>query len=379
MNFTTKKDKQAVIRAFSKQYKHMRKKEKSELLSRLVVITGYSRKHLMEILPNSSKVRERKKRIQESQYMQIIKSLRTLWAVSNYACGKRLKPLIPSLIAALRRHKELIVFPEERKLLLQISSATIDRLLTHDRKRINIKGRSRTKPGSLLKHQIPIKMWTDWDNAKVGFLEIDSVHHCGISLFGDYIFTLDTTDVATGWNECCAHLGKGEYRTLQALETVRRRLPFPLLGIDFDCGGEFVNWHLVRYCQNNKITYTRARETIKNDQAYIEQQNYSVVRRFVGYQRLDTEKQLEILNKLYELLSDYQNFFQPVMRLKTKVRDGARVKRIYDTPLTAYQRVLKRKDIPKETKQNLRERYKKLNPKKLLLEITNLGKKLAER
>jgi len=349
------------------------------LLSRLVVITGYSRKHLMEILPNSSKVRERKKRIQESQYMQIIKSLRTLWAVSNYACGKRLKPLIPSLIAALRRHKELIVFPEERKLLLQISSATIDRLLTHDRKRINIKGRSRTKPGSLLKHQIPIKMWTGWDNAKVGFLEIDSVHHCGISLFGDYIFTLDTTDVATGWNECCAHLGKGEYRTLQALETVRRRLPFPLLGIDFDCGGEFVNWHLVRYCQNNKITYTRARETIKNDQAYIEQQNYSVVRRFVGYQRLDTEKQLEILNKLYELLSDYQNFFQPVMRLKTKVRDGARVKRIYDTPLTAYQRVLKRKDIPKETKQNLRERYKKLNPKKLLLEITNLGKKLAER
>ena len=375
----TKKDIHSVIRVFSKQYKHARKKEKSELLNRIVKTTGYSRKHIMEILPNPPKVRKRKKRIQKSKYLQVLKPLRILWAVSNYACGKRLKPLLPSLIAALRRHKELIVAPVERKLLLQISSATIDRMLTHDRKRINIKGRSRTKPGSLLKHQIPIKMWTDWDNTVPGFVEIDSVHHCGTSLYGDYIYTLDTTDVSTGWNECCAHLGKGEYRTIQALETIRQRLPFKLLGIDFDCGGEFVNWHLVRYCQNNKITYTRARETIKNDQAYIEQQNYSVVRRFVGYQRLDTEEQLKTVSKLYELLSDYQNFFQPVMRLKTKVRDGARVTRKYDTPLTAYQRLLKRKDIPKETKQKLRIRYKKLNPKKLLLEITNLGKNLSKR
>lgn len=375
----TKKDKHAVVRAFSKQYKKAGKKDKSELLSRIVETTGYSRKHLMEVLSNPPKVRKRKTRVQQSKYLEILKLLRTLWAVSNYACGKRLKPILGSLIAALRRHKELIVSKEERILLLKISSATIDRLLIHDRKRINLKGKSRTKPGSLLKHQIPIKMWTDWDNAKPGFLEIDSVHHCGVSLYGDYVYTLDTTDVATGWNECCAHLGRGEYRTIEALKTIRKRLPFPLLGIDFDCGGEFVNWHLVRYCEKSHITYTRARETVKNDQAYIEQQNYSVVRRFAGYQRLDTEKQLNTLNKLYELLSDYQNFFQPVMRLKTKVRDGAKVTRKYDKALTAYQRVLKRKDIPKETKQKLRERYKKLNPKKLLLEITNLGKKLSER
>jgi len=162
------------------------------------------------------------------------------------------------------------------------------------------------------------------------------------------------------------------------LETIKKRLPFQLLGIDFDCGGEFVNWHLVRYCTKNKITYTRARETIKNDQAYIEQQNYSVVRRFVGYQRLDTQEQLEILNKLYELLSDYQNFFQPVMRLKTKIRDGAKVTRKYDKALTAYQRILGRKDTLVETKRKLRERYANLNPKKLLLEITALGKKLSK-
>lgn len=368
----------AVIRAFAKEYKKAGRKRKTNLLTQLEQATGYYRKHLIELLANPPKCKKKIKRNRASRYLKVIKSLRILWAVSNYACGQRLKPIIPSYLAALRRHKELVVTSFERKLLLQISSATIDRLLVHDRKRINIKGRSRTKPGSLLKHQIPIKMWSDWDDTVPGFVEIDSVHHCGTSLFGDYIFTLDTTDVATGWNECCAHLGKGEYRTIGALETIKKRLPFNLLGIDFDCGGEFVNWHLVRYCETNKITYTRARETIKNDQAYIEQQNYSVVRRFAGYQRLDTEKQLEVLNELYELLSDYQNFFQPVMRLKTKIRDGAKVTRIYDTPLTAYQRFLKRKDSPKETKQKLRVRYIKLNPKRLLLEITGLGKKLAE-
>lgn len=372
----TKKDKQAVVRAFSNQYSCARKKDKSELLDRILQTTGYSRKHLMEILPNPPKVRKRKRRIQKGRYVQVLKLLRILWAVSNYACGKRLEPMIPSYLAALRRHKELVVTREERMLLLQISASTIDRLLTHDRKRINIKGRSRTKPGSLLKHQIPIKTWRDWDNATPGFMEIDSVHHCGSSLYGEYVYTLDTIDVATGWNECCAHLGRGEYRTIEALETIRKRLPFPLLGVDFDCGSEFVNWHLVRYADKNQITYTRAREGIKNDQPYIEQQNYSIVRRFVGYKRLDSEEQLEKVNKIYELLSDYQNFFQPVMRLKTKVRDGAKVTRKYGTPLTAYQRVLKRRDIPKETKNKLRKRYKKLNPKKLLFEITSLGRSL---
>jgi len=373
-----RKEAHTVIRAFVKEYKKAGRKKKTVLLTQLEQTTGYYRKSLIELLANPPNRKRRITRKRTSEYAEVLKPLRILWAVSNYACGKRLKPLLPSLIAALRRHKELIVLPEERKLLLQISPATIDRLLKADRKRITIKGRSRTKPGSLLKHQIPIKMWTDWDNTVPGFVEIDSVHHCGISLFGDYIFTLDVVDVATGWNECCAHVGKGEYRTIQCLETIRGRLPFPLLGIDFDCGGEFVNWHLIRYCERNHITYTRAREAMKNDQNYVEQQNYSVVRRFVGYQRLDTPEQLEILNKLYVMLSDYQNFFQPVMRLKTKVRDGAKVTRKYDKPLTAYQRVLRQKDIRKETKQKLRERYKKLNPKKLLLDITNIGKKLSK-
>lgn len=373
-----KKDMQSVVRAFSIAYIRSRKKGRSEILTGLVEMTGYSRKHLMEILPGALKARRRKVRIQKSRYMTVIKPLRVIWAVSNYACGQRLAPMIPSYLAALRRHRELIVPQEERKLLCKISSSTIDRLLKHDRKRVNIKGKSGTKPGTLLKSQIPIKMWTDWDNTRVGFVEIDSVHHCGASLYGEYVYTLDVVDVATGWNECCAHLGRGEYRTIGALETIRRRLPFALLGIDFDCGGEFVNYHLVRYCEKNQVTYTRAREGMKNDQDYIEQQNYSVVRRYVGYGRLDTQRQLDLLNRLYVKLSDYQNFFQPVMKLKAKVRDGARVTRTYDIAQTAYQRLLKKNEIPQETKRQLGERYLKLNPKKLLLEITALGKQLSK-
>jgi len=370
------KEKLTIVKAFAKNYRRENRKGKGELLTRLQTATGYHRKYLIVILKNIQEKKKIIRRQRQSKYLSILKPLRQLWAVSNYACGKRLIPIVPVYLDRLIAFKELTLTKKEKRLLLMMSPATMDRLLTHDRKRINLKSRSRTKPGTLLKHQIPIRTWADWDNAKPGFLEIDSVHHCGNSLFGEYIFTLDTVDVCTGWNECAAHQGRSEYNTVSALETIRNRLPFPLLGIDFDCGGEFVNYHLIRYADQNKISYTRSRETIKNDQAYIEQQNYSVVRRYVGYQRLDTPEQLEILNQLYRKLSDYQNFFQPVMRLKTKTRDGARVTRKYDKPKTAYQRILEREDIPKKTKRQLTERFLKLNPKRLILRITELGKKL---
>lgn len=373
----TKKEKLAVVKAFSKQYRSGSKLVKINLLNQLTISTGYSRKHLMEILyhPPTQKVYHR---LRPSKYLHALVPLKQLWAISNFACGQRLVPLIPVYLEALIRHGEMTVTNQEKKLLLSISSATTNRLLKAERHKINLKGKSRTKPGTLLKHQIPIKTWAEWDNATPGFTEIDSVHHCGNSLYGEYLYTLDLTDVATGWNECYAHLGRSERFTITALEVIRARLPFPLSGIDFDSGSEFVNYHLVRYCQTHKITYTRSREAIKNDQAYVEQQNYSVVRRFVGYQRLDTPKQLVVLNQLYILLSDYQNFFQAVMRLKSKIRDGAKVTRRYDVPQTAYQRVLGRKEISQEVKDKLTHRFLALNPKWLLLEISKLGQGLSK-
>ena len=366
-----------MIRVFSNEYKRARKRGKTVLLDRLTKTTGYSRKHLMEILPNPHK-KIRIKRRRPSSYFPILKPLTRLWAVGNYACGERLAPMLPVYLSALKRHEHWAVSKEENVLLRRISPSTIDRMLRHQRRRLGGKSRARTKPGSLLKNQIPIRTFADWTEKKPGFLEIDTVHHCTEENRGDYLHTLDTTDVFTGWNECRAFMGKSESHTVEGLEIIRKRLPFPLLGIDFDTGGEFVNWHLIRYSKRNQITYTRAREEKKNDQNYIEQQNFSVVRRFVGYQRLDTYQQLRILNQLYDFLSDYQNFFQPVMRLKEKVRNGTRITRRYDTPKTGYQRVLAYPGTCEEVKKKLRKRFLKLNPRRLLLDITRLGRKLAK-
>lgn len=371
----SKEEKLTIVRAFSPIYQRIRKKGKGDILTQVNQLTGYSRKHLMEILINPPR-KKRIKRVRFSRYLKVLDKLKKIWAVSKYATGQRLVPTMPAYLDSLERFNELVVTEEEKKLLLEISSATADRLLKHERRKLEIKGRSGTKPGSLLKNQIPIHTWRDWDNARPGFTEIDTVHHSGGNPSGEYIHTLDTTDVATGWNECRGLMGRGETGLVKALGKIRKRLPFKLLGIDFDSGGEFVNWHLVRYSKKNKITYTRAREGYSNDQPYIEQQNYSVVRVYVGYKRLDTQRQLKLLNQLYDKLSDYQNFFQGIMRMKEKIRNGAHVTRRYGKAKTAYQRVLEHPDIPDEVKEELKKRYLTLNPKKLLEEIIELARKL---
>lgn len=372
------KTKRTVVLELTGQYRKAIKKEKGEILDKLVSLTGYHRKYAIEVLRHPpAKTKLIVGRRKNSSYAEVFPKLKKLWVISNYATGKRLVPVIPLYLESLERHQELAVSAKERKLLLKISPATVDRLLKPERAKITLKGKARTKPGSLLKSQIPIHTFADWDEAKPGFLEIDLVHHCGDSPSGEYIHTLDTVDVATGWNEGAAFMGRSRRHTLEGMEKIGQRLPFPLLGVDFDTGGEFVNWHFIVWCRENQITYSRAREGKKNDQAYIEQQNYSVVRRFVGYQRLDTWEQLKILNQLYEKLSDYQNFFQPVMRLKEKTRDGTKVTRKYGKPKTAYQRVLEHPEIKTSVKKKLRRRFLKLNPKALLREITALGRKLS--
>lgn len=365
----------ALVKAFSGQYLKLTKRQRGIILNQFERTIGYSRKHLGKLLFRPPK-RKKFSRIRPSPYRAILKPLSKLWAIGNYACGKRLVPMIPVYLEALVRFDEIRVTRREKKLLLSVSAVTADRLLARQRRKINFAGRPRTKPGTLLKHQIPVKTWAQWDDTEPEFLEIDSVHHCGPSLYGEYAYTLDGTDVSTGWNECAAHLGRGEQRTIAAMEEIERRLPFSLKEVNFDSGGEFVNWHFIRWSQKRQITYSRSRETIKNDQAYVEQQNYSVVRRFVGYGRIDKPEQVKLLNELYRKLSDYQNFFQPVMKLKEKVRNGARVTRKYDTAKTAYQRVLERNDIPSQTKEKLAQRCKSLNPKKLLKEITRLAERI---
>jgi hypothetical protein len=282
------------------------------------------------------------------------------------------------LLTVLERHNELHCEQQTRAKLLRISAATIDRLLKPERRKYELRGRSRTKPGTLLKHQIPIRTFSEWDEQQPGFVEVDLVGHDGGLATGDYCQTLDMTDVATTWTETMAVKNKAQVWVFEALKNLRKNLPFPLLGLDSDNGSEFINQQLKRYCEAQKLTFTRSRPYRKNDNCFVEQKNYSVVRRAVGYQRYDMDQQLQLLNELYATLRLYTNFFQPTMKLQSKQRLGSKVSKKYDLAQTPYQRVLAAPQLAKQKKLQLRAKYETLNPAALKRKITRLQERLLK-
>jgi hypothetical protein len=254
-------------------------------------------------------------------------------------CGKRLAPFLDELVPALEAEGVLTVEAPVREQLLQMSAATIDRRLRPFRLQQR-RGLGTTKPGTLLKQQVPVQTYTPWDEQRLGFVEIDLVVHWGTTTAGHYVNTLSVTDVASGWTECAAVWGIGQAAVCGALEQIRDRLPFPLLGIDSDSGSEFLNAHLVRWCEHEQLTFTRSRPYWKNDQAHVEQKHWSVVRRRLGYDRYETEGELALLQRVYQWLRLWTNHWQPVLKLIGKEREGAKVRKQYDTAQTPYRRVL---------------------------------------
>jgi hypothetical protein len=374
----THQTKSEIIRHFRKAYLRAGKAEKTRILNTVIESTGYSRKHAIALLTNPAKPKNKPKRIRASRYGHLYKPLKRIWAASNFLCGKRLKPFLPTLVASLKRHKEIKLSKDEEALILTVSASTIDRILAPARKQIIIKGRATTKPGTLLKHQIPIRTFTDWTEDEPGFLEVDLVAHCGDSTRGEYINTLNMTDIASGWTISTAFMGKSERFCVEAINEVKSSLPFPVLGIDSDNGGEFINAHLMRYCERDHITFTRGRPYKKNDSAHIEQKNWDVVRKMIGYGRFDTYEQLDIIKRIEGLLAFYQNYFQPSQKLVSKTRIGAKVKKKYDTAQTPAQRLLARNDVPKERKKLLRDTFRQLNPAALLRNINQLVEELYD-
>ena len=253
--------------------------------------------------------------------------------------------------------------------LCRMSPSTIDRLLRPYRRLGGRRPFATTKPGSMLKNAIPIRTFSDWEEKRPGFLEVDLVSHCGESTEGFYLTTLSTVDVASGWSECIGVWGKGQERGGTAIHRVRKRLPFPLLGLDSDNGSEFINRHLYSYCQKERITFTRSRSYKKNDSCHVEQKNWSVVRRLVGYDRYSSQAALETLNRVYDLIRLYINFFQPVMKLVSKTRHGAKVHKVYDTARTPYQRLLEDAVLTEAKRQDMAATYHGLNPVILLKQI----------
>lgn len=368
----TQQAKAEIVKHYRKQYKRASKGEKSRILDIIVESTGYDRKYLIHALNEDVAVPKKISRDRMSRYEPIVEPLEKIWAISNLLCGKRLKPFIPDLIDSLKAHNEIKLTDEEEELLCSISSATIDRLLFHARKGLVPKGRATTKPGTLLKSKIPIRTFADWDEDKPGFLEIDLVAHCGDSVRGEYINSLTMTDVATGWTVCAAFMGRSERFCVEAIKDVKSLFPFPILGIDSDNGSEFINAHLRRYCERNSITFTRGRPNKKNDSCYVEQKNWDVVRKNFGYTRFETHEQLDIIKRVHNLLTFYQNYFQPSQQLISKERIGAKVKKKHDTAQTPCHRLLSRTDTPEQTKEALRNTFRDLNVAHLFRQIRSL-------
>jgi hypothetical protein len=384
-------ERRVLTKHFAREYQRSEKREKGKILDRFVEATGYHRVYAAWLLRSHGKrvwvkrghavegdvtVGQRRKRPKEYGE-EVKKALRRLWRCLDYPCGKRLVAAIPGVLEALERHGEIEVTPEVREKLLRISGATADRLLASERRKHALGGRSGTKPGSLLKSQIPVRTFADWNEKEPGFVEIDLVAHDGGCAAGDYVQTLDVTDVCTGWSEQRAVLNKAQVWVFEALLEIRERLPFPLHGVDSDNGSEFINRHLYKYCEENEITFTRARPYRKNDTCYVEQKNYSIVRRAVGYGRFVGKKAVRTLNELYEALRLRTNFFLPSMKLIEKRREGSRVKKRYEKPRTPYQRILDSADVAPAIKRTLKRKYKSLNPAAIERRIQRLQRRLT--
>ena len=386
----TMKQRQAVTAVTVQRYRKASKKVKRQILDEFCETTGYCRGYARFVLRNHGpQVWRAGKRVvvgavsksqprQKPRYYdeQVVQELSKLWQMLDYICGKRLVVILPELIAKLEQFGELRLARSTKEKLLRISASSIDRLLQPERRKHQLRGRSRTKPGTLLKHQIPIRTFAEWDEQQPGFAEIDLVAHDGGLALGDFCQTLDLTDMCTGWTELAAVPNKAQVWVFEAIQAIRERLPFPLLGLDSDNGSEFINGQLLRYCQQQRITFTRARPYRKNDNCYVEQKNYSVVRQTVGYQRFDTTAELLVLKQLYAQLRLYTNYFHPTMKLKSKERHGSRVKKRYYAPQTPYQRVLAAETVCAAAKKRLKQQYRLLNPAALKRAIDKHRKEL---
>jgi len=357
------------------RYRKACKKERGRIRDEFVATTGYHRKHAIALLRDKRRHRNPKTpshRMRRRIYLAEDKRA-VLWLAELFdqIGSKRLRVAMNVELENLRRQKYLEVSRACFQRLQQISSSTMDRCRRTER-RVPAGHRGGTKPGTLLKSQIKVRTWADWDDKRPGFEEIDLVQHDGGNSSGFFACTLDVTDVSTGWTEMRAVLNKAQTHVFAALKHIRQNLPFPLLGIDSENGGEFINAELVRYCDQEHLTFTRGRAGRKNDNPYVEQKNWSVIRRLVGYGRHETQQQVNQLNALYAVYRLYVNHFLPVQKLVSKVRAGSKVKKVSDELKTPYRRVLDSPQVSLKDKRKLRAIHAKLDIVKLKRQIDEL-------
>ncbi|ORV91526.1 integrase catalytic domain-containing protein [Mycolicibacterium iranicum] len=371
-------ERRAVTETTAIRYSLADKSTKGIILDELCATTGWHRNHARKALTRALQpklISPRAPRLPKYG-PDVIAALTVCWTVLGMPAGKRLAPMLGELLAVLRHFKELEIDDDTAELLVSMSAATIDRRLAGERARQRPKGRCTTKPGSLLKSQIPVRTWADWDDARPGFVEIDLVSHDGGNSAGAFAFTLTVTDVATGWTENRSVPSKAAKGVLHALNDIAYNMPFPVLGVDSDNGSEFINQALLQWCERHQITFTRARPGNKNDGCHVEQKNWAVVRTVVGYHRYDTAAELLLLKEIWRLQSQLTNYFYPQQKLLSKVRHGATVTKKHDTAATPFHRAIVHPAMTVERIVALTRTYSLINPAATKRQIQALSAQL---
>jgi len=366
-----------LVEALRQRYAAATREEKVSILSEFTSVSGLHRKSAIRVLnaeaePEPPLKRAGRPRLYDQAVQQ---ALVTLWEASDRVCGKRLKALLPVLLAALEKHGHMAVDPTVKTSLLALSAATMDRLLAPTR--AVACGRRKRRTPSRLRRKMPLRTFAEWGGARLGEMEMDLVAHCGTMNAGSYVSSLVMTDVVSGWTECAPVVVRSRELIVDTVERLRQALPFPLLSLDTDNGAEFVNEVLVEYCAKHGMGLTRARPYLKNDPAWIEQKNGSVVRRMVGYARLEGITAGQALGRLYASSRLFVNFFQPSFKLAAKHREGSRIIKRYLAPATPAARLMAAEGITSEIKTRLKDLAESLDPLRLLDEIRTMQHHLA--
>jgi hypothetical protein len=370
------RSKRELLLQIAPRYREASPALKTVILDEFVAATGYARKYAIRLLSHPVAPKLTIERPRAPHYgPEVQQALHLEWTAANHICAKRLILFLPTLVESLERHGHLHISEEGRTQLLSMSPATADRILQPSRKQER-HGIATTRSGTLLKKQIPVRTFHDWNETKPGFMEADLVARCGSQADGSYLYTLTLTDIATGWTECLPLLNRGQEAVVAALKRAQQLLPFPLLGIDTDNGAEFINVELLAFCEHERLTFTRGRPRRSNDQCYQEQKNGQIVRQVVGYDRFGGELAYHQLTELYRALRIYVNCFQPSMKLQTKEREGSKVRRTYDQAQTPMQRLLASGILSAQKQQELLRITEALDPLRLLTQLEHLQQAL---
>lgn len=362
--------------AVQRRYGTAGRAEKKRILDEFCETTGMHRKAAIRLL-NRKAGRSPRRRGRPRRYgPEVGQALVSIWEVGDRMCGKLLGAVMAQLVEALERHGELQLTADVREALLEISPATIDRLISRHRRRLGVQPRRASSAAGSLKAEIPVRTWGEWKDVSPGSLQADLVLHCGETTAGFYLTSLCAVDVASGWTELEPIWGLGKQRVGTGVHHIRQRLPFALRSLHTDNGAEFINHTLYNWCRQEKVSFTRGRSYRKNDQAYVEQRNWLTVRRLVGYDRFASKQAYELLGKLYPLIALQLNFFRPIRKTIAKERVGSRLVKRYDQPRTAYQRLLESNVLSEAEHRRLEEKLHSVNPADLRRRIDALLRQL---